>query len=77
MEAPKTIFVNNLGYGCLSEPCTDRMFASQIEYVRKDVFIKEVCEWLRKGGSGWYLTSEFGEDTIDFVKLAEDFKKTI
>lgn len=44
---------------------------------QKEQMIKKACDWLRKGGSGWYLTSEFGEDEINFVKLAEDFKKVM
>ena len=39
--------------------------------------IEKACEWIRKGGSGWYLTTEFGENEIDFVKLAEDFRKAM
>lgn len=45
-----------------------------VEYVPADAFIEKACDWLRKGGSDWYLTFEFGEDDINFVKLAEDFK---
>lgn len=77
MEAPETIFVNNLGYGCLSEPCTERMFVSQIEYVRKDVFIKKVCEFINN--ANLYLYHCIGEecDLIDTDKMIEDFKKTI
>lgn len=37
--------------------------------------IEKACKWLREGGSGWYLTSESGGDEINFVKLAEDFRK--
>jgi hypothetical protein len=39
--------------------------------------IEKTYEWLRKGGSGWYLTSDFGDDEIDFVKLAEDYRKAM
>ena len=46
MEAPETIFVDNMGYGCLSEPYTERMYASQIEYIRKDAFIDKVANYL-------------------------------
>ena len=78
MEAPKTIFVNNW-HNCLSEPCTERMFASQIEYVRKDAFIEKVCEFIRKGGKRGdaYLVTEFGKEVFDFVQFAEDFKNYI
>lgn len=79
MEAPETIFCKNLGYGCLSEPYTERMSASQIEYIRKDVFIEKVCEFIRKGGNRGdaYIVTEFGEEVFDFVQFAEDFKNYI
>lgn len=44
---------------------------------QKEQMTDKACEWLRKGGSGWYLTTEFGENEIDFVKLAEDFRKAM
>lgn len=43
----------------------------------REKLIDKACEWLRKGGTGWYLTTEFGENEIDFVKLAEDFRKAM
>ena len=43
----------------------------------REKLIDKACEWLRKGGTGWYLTIEFGENEIDFVKLAEDFRKAM
>lgn len=43
----------------------------------REKLIDKACKWLRKGGSGWYLTSESGEDEINFVKLAEDFRKAM
>jgi hypothetical protein len=46
MEAPETIFVTPLGYGCLDEPCTERIFPSQIEYIRKDAFIEKAWNWI-------------------------------
>lgn len=47
------------------------------EPTASDAFIEKACKWLREGGNGWYLHSEFGEDDINFVKLAEDFKTYI
>lgn len=47
-----------------------------VEQGKREILDK-ACEWLRKGGSGWYLTTEFGENEIDFVKLAEDFRKAM
>ena len=59
-------------------------FAKFKEYINeedeiniKEKLIDKACEWLRKGGSGWYLYSESGEEDIDFVKLAEDFRKAM
>lgn len=71
MEAPETIFVNNLGYGCLSEPCTERMFASQIEYVRKDVFINRIHELLSNRINDiiyYHDKTEFINDFLNDIK---------
>lgn len=79
MEAPEKIFLlkNRLGV-ILNSFCVEPdKVLDNIEYVRKDAFIEKACKWLREGGSGWYLAFEFGEDEIDFVKLAEDFKTYI
>ena len=74
MEAPETIFVTPLGYGCLDEPCTERIFPSQIEYIRKDAFIEKVCEFIKERFSfedSWHVE---GETTI-LDKVIEDIKK--
>ncbi len=65
MEAPETIFVTPLGYGCLSEPYIDKMFASQIEYVRKDAFIEKASKFLFDNYHGEKLS----------LKMIENFKK--
>lgn len=62
MEAPDKIYVNNLGYGCLSEPCTDKMFASQIEYIHKDAFIEKIVKYLYDNNKGFILTEKDIED---------------
>lgn len=79
MEAPETIFVNNTCHGCLNEPCTEQMLASQIEYVRKDAFIEKAYDFIRKGGNRGdaYIVTEFGEEVFNFVQFAEDFKNYI
>lgn len=79
MEAPEKLYVDtneNLSDSILYG-FTEKRKDDDIEYIRKDAFIDKACEWLRKGGSGWYLTTEFGENEIDFVKLAEDFRKAM
>ena len=79
MEAPEKLYVDtneNLSDSILYG-FTEKRKDDDIEYIRKDAFIDKACEWLRKGGSGWYLTTEFGETEIDFVKLAEDFRKAM
>lgn len=77
MEAPEKIYIQpsaieqlphqNIVY---TKPLAD----NSIEYTHTDTFIEKACKWLREGGNGWYLSSEFGEDEINFVKFAEDFK---
>lgn len=50
--------------------------ADNIEYTRTDAFIKKACKFIREGGmrGNAYIVTEFGEEVIDFLKLAEDFK---
>lgn len=74
-EVPEKIYIDDFGSELSYDWHTEHCYENDIEYIRKDVFLEEACEWLRKGGNGWYFTSEFGEDTIDFIKLAENFKK--
>lgn len=62
MEAPKTIFVNYLGFGCFDKPYTDKMFASQIEYIRKDAFIEKIVKYLYDNNKGFILTEKDIED---------------
>ena len=38
---------------------------ANIEYIRKDIFIEKVCEWLKK---------EVEEDYVSCENLIEDFK---
>ena len=49
---------------------------NDIEYTRTDAIMKKTLEWLRKGGERGdaYIVTEFGEEVIDFLKLAEDLK---
>lgn len=77
MKAPEKVYIDDFGSGFSHGWHTEHSYEKDIEYVRKDAFIDKACEWLRKGGSGWYLTTEFGENEIDFVKLAEDFRKAM
>lgn len=65
---------NNGDYIQIYHPWITPEQALRAVEIAKNTFIERAYEWLRKGGNSWYLTSEFGEDTIDFIKLAEDFK---
>ena len=75
MEAPEKIYFSG------QQQWSNRFFDlmqkrtdTDIEYTRTDAFIEKACKCLREGGNGWYLSSEFGEDEINFVKFAKDFK---
>lgn len=74
MEAPEKTYLDSYGSGFSHGFHGNKLNDNDIEYIRADVFIEKACKWLREGGNGWYLSSEFGEDEINFVKFAEDFK---
>lgn len=69
MEASETIFVNYLGYGCFDEPCVERVSTSQIEYIRKDVFIDKVVDYIAYNMrcDGYTLQTK--------LKFIKDFKR--
>jgi len=71
MEAPEKIYVHEA-----SAPELTENLPYHIKYTRTDAIMKKVLEWLRKGGERGdaYIVTEFGEEIIDFVKLAEDLK---
>lgn len=76
-EAPEKIYLDSYGSGFSHGFHTNKLYDNDVEYTRTDALIEKACKWLREGGNGWYLSSEFGEDEIDFVKLAEDFRKAM
>ncbi len=47
MEAPDTIYINYKGFGVFDEPVSIKMQASQIEYVRADVFLEKAEKFLK------------------------------
>lgn len=57
--------------------CEDKVFDNDVEYIRKDAFIKKACEWL-KDNTDRYLYNTGGID--EYIpkcgnKMIEDFKK--
>lgn len=68
-EAPKKIYTRYMGYGVFDNPITIRTKVSQIEYIRKDAFIKKAIEFIQKHTSEIY--SDYQMDKEDWI---EDFK---
>lgn len=78
-KAPEKIFLlkNRLGV-ILNSFCVEPdKVLDNIEYVRKDAFIKKAYKWIKTRSPYGYFENEFKEETINFVKLAEDFKTYI
>lgn len=48
MEAPKKIYIYNFGSELSHNWHTNHSCEKDIEYVRKDAFIEEVCNFLQK-----------------------------
>lgn len=75
MEAPKKIYIDvslDSAWGM-----TERSSGLEVEYIRKDAFIKKACLWL-KDNTDRYLYNTGGID--EYIpkcgnKMIEDFKK--
>ena len=52
--------------------CKDKIFEKDIEYVRKDAFINEVCEWLDDELCCYIKAQDF---SIDHPRLNKDLRK--
>ena len=60
--------------------CKDKIFDKDIEYVRKDVFVKKACEWLRTHNEADYFEliksyNYCGAGNLNKKRMIEDFKK--
>ena len=76
MKAPEKIYIDDFGSELSFDWHKEHCYEEDIEYTRTDAIMKKVLEWLRKGGERGdaYIVTEFGEEVIDFLKLAEDLK---
>lgn len=77
---PTALNTTNYHHGkFLNEWYKSKEKAADVEYIRFDIFMKKILEWIKKGGERGdaYIVTEFGEDIIDFVKLAEDLNNYI
>lgn len=68
MKAPEKVYIDDFGSELSYDWHTEHCYEKDIEYVRKDVFIEEVCKYLQK---------EVVEDYAGVVweGLIEDIKK--
>lgn len=80
MEAPNKIYIcpSDLAGIDYEDEWLEYPFGDSIEYIRTDVFIKKVCEFIRinaekhvyfdEGNSEWYDSEEFVEDFKNYMK---------
>ena len=48
MEAPEKLYLSKIIYGTYQYQVPDPDDDTQVEYVRKDSFVEEVCKWLKE-----------------------------
>lgn len=48
MEAPKKIYIDDFGSELSFDWHAEHSYARDIEYVRKDAFIKKACDWIKE-----------------------------
>lgn len=76
-EVPEKIYIDDFGSELSYDWHTEHCYENDIEYIRKDAFIKKACLWL-KDNTDRYLYNTGGID--EYIpkcgdKMIEDFKK--
>jgi len=74
MEAPEKIYLDSYGSGFSHGFHTNKLYDSDVEYIRKDAFIEKACEWLINHND-YICGSTNGIVKYDMKQLVEDFKK--
>ena len=72
-EAPKKIYYAPYGYMRVNHPITD----NDIEYIRKDAFMKKAENFLEMLGYGFTITDNITHANYDKEQLVEDFRNYI
>ena len=47
MKAPEKVYIDDFGSGFSHGWHTEHSYENDIEFVRKEVFIKKACEWIK------------------------------
>ena len=79
MEAPEKIYLNDsMTTDTIGELWPEwfdaKVYDNSIEYIRADVFIKKVYEWLKENGGSYWVddydlpTDELVKDFINYIK---------
>ena len=74
MKAPEKVYIDDFGSGFSHGWHTEHSYERDIEYIRTDIFIEKVCEFIKERFSfedSWHVE---GETTI-LDKVIEDIKK--
>lgn len=74
MEAPKKIYIDDFGSELSFDWHTEHSYESDIEYVKKDVFIEKACEFINKANLYLYHCISEECDLVDTNKMINDFK---
>ncbi len=73
MEAPEKVYMPTILVANVASYKTE----DSIEYIRTDIFIEKVCEWLKNNVENYYYLDEAYDKVISIKNLNNDFKKYI
>ena len=74
MKIPEKVYIDDFGSGFSHGWHTEHSYEKDIEYVRKDVFIDKVVNFLEILGYAYTITDNITKSLYDNTQLIEDFK---
>ena len=74
MKVPEKVYIDDFGSGFSHGWHTEHSYEKDIEYVRKDVFIDMVVNFLEILGYAYTITDNITKSLYDNTQLIEDFK---
>ena len=74
MKVPEKVYIDDFGSGFSHGWHTEHSYEKDIEYVRKDVFIDKVVNFLEILGYAYTITDNITKSLYDNTQLIEDFK---